>query len=179
MSHAAIIHVLRPCGDENRLAALGTPHVSISPQSNGRAARLQLHGDSPGIWVIPSPPGRETRPSCPHIKAGRLTYRVGLNKGSGRAVYWGGFWRISSSANRKHFAGICAPTGRREDMPEVVVYALGGRSLDQKRGLMKDITDAVVKNYKVEPGAVVVTLVESEKQDKMKGGVLFSEAAPR
>ena len=64
-------------------------------------------------------------------------------------------------------------------MPEVVVYALGGRSLDQKRGLMKDITDAVVKNYKVEPGAVVVTVVESEKQDKRKGGVLFSEAAPR
>ncbi len=42
---------------------------------------------------------------------------------------------------------------------------------------MKDITDAVVKNYKVEPAAVVITLVESEKQDKMKGGVLFSEAA--
>ena len=58
----------------------------------------------------------------------------------------------------------------------VFVYALGGRSLDQKRALMKDITDAVVKNYKVEPGAVVITLVESEKQDKMKGGVLFSEA---
>jgi 4-oxalocrotonate tautomerase len=61
-------------------------------------------------------------------------------------------------------------------MPEIVVYALGGRSLEQKRGLMKDITDAVVKNFKVEPSAVVVTLVESEKQDKMKGGVLFSEA---
>ena len=41
--------------------------------------------------------------------------------------------------------------------------------------MMKDITDAVVKNFKVEPSAVVVTLVESEKQDKMKGGVLFSE----
>jgi 4-oxalocrotonate tautomerase len=63
-------------------------------------------------------------------------------------------------------------------MPEVVIYSLGGRSLDQKRGLMKDVTDAVVKNFKVEPSAVVVTLVESEKQDKMKGGVLFSEAAP-
>jgi 4-oxalocrotonate tautomerase len=60
-------------------------------------------------------------------------------------------------------------------MPEVVVYALGGRTLDQKRALMKDITDAVVKNYKVEPSAVVVTVVESEKEDKMKGGVLFSE----
>jgi 4-oxalocrotonate tautomerase len=74
----------------------------------------------------------------------------------------------------------CAPQiGTKEQtMPEVVIYALGGRSLDQKRGLMKDVTDAVVKNFKVEPGAVVVTLVESEKQDKMKGGVLFSEAAP-
>ena len=63
-------------------------------------------------------------------------------------------------------------------MPEVVFYALGGRSVEQKRALIKDFTDAVVKNYKVEPSAVVVTLVESDKQDKMKGGVLFSEAAP-
>ncbi len=31
-------------------------------------------------------------------------------------------------------------------MPEVVVYMLEGRSLEQKRGLIKDITAAVVKN---------------------------------
>jgi 4-oxalocrotonate tautomerase len=67
-------------------------------------------------------------------------------------------------------------SGLTEDgMPEVVVYALGGRSIDQKRALVKDITDAVVKNYSVEPGAVVVTIVESAKEDKAKGGVLFSE----
>jgi 4-oxalocrotonate tautomerase len=64
-------------------------------------------------------------------------------------------------------------------MPEIVVYALGGRSLDQKRGLMKDITEAVVKNFSVPPEAVVVTLVETEKQAKMKGGVLFSEMGAR
>ena len=64
-------------------------------------------------------------------------------------------------------------------MPEVVVYALGGRTPDQKKGLMKDITDAVVKNFSVAPEAVVVTLVETEKQSKMKGGVLFSEMQPR
>jgi 4-oxalocrotonate tautomerase len=64
---------------------------------------------------------------------------------------------------------------KEDGMPEVVVYALGGRSLEQKRGLMKDITDAVVKNFSVPPEAVVVTLVETEKQAKMKGGVLFSE----
>ncbi len=32
-------------------------------------------------------------------------------------------------------------------MPEVVFYALGGRSIEQKRALIKDFTDAVVKNY--------------------------------
>jgi 4-oxalocrotonate tautomerase len=64
-------------------------------------------------------------------------------------------------------------------MPEVVIYALGGRTQDQKRGLMKDITDAVTKNFGVKPEQVVVTLVESEKQDKMKGGVLFSEMGQR
>jgi 4-oxalocrotonate tautomerase len=64
---------------------------------------------------------------------------------------------------------------RTNAMPEVVIYALGGRSLDQKRALCKDVTDAVVKNFKVEPSAVVVTLVETAKTDKAKGGVLFAE----
>jgi 4-oxalocrotonate tautomerase len=60
-------------------------------------------------------------------------------------------------------------------MPEVVFYALGGRSIEQKRALIKDFTDAVVKNYKVDPGAVTITIVESAKEDKAKGGVLFSD----
>jgi 4-oxalocrotonate tautomerase len=60
-------------------------------------------------------------------------------------------------------------------MPEVVVYALEGRSVEQKRGLVKDITSALVKNYGVPADAVVVTVVETAKHDKAKGGVLFSE----
>jgi 4-oxalocrotonate tautomerase len=64
-------------------------------------------------------------------------------------------------------------------MPEIVVYAIGGRSQEQKNGLCKDITDAVVKNYKVSPDAVVVTLVETQKTDKSKGGVMFSEMPGR
>src|SRR6266849_718449 len=60
-------------------------------------------------------------------------------------------------------------------MPEVVFYALGGRSIEQKRALIKDFTDAVVKNYKVDPSAVTITIVESAKEDKAKGGVLFSD----
>jgi 4-oxalocrotonate tautomerase len=67
------------------------------------------------------------------------------------------------------------PQHRRRMMPEVVVYMLEGRTLAQKRGLIKDITDAVVKNAGAKPEAVTVSLVESPKTSKGKGGVLFSE----
>jgi 4-oxalocrotonate tautomerase len=60
-------------------------------------------------------------------------------------------------------------------MPEVFIYAIEGRSLDQKRGLVKDITDAVVKNFNVTADAVMVQIVESPKTSKAKGGKLFSE----
>lgn len=60
-------------------------------------------------------------------------------------------------------------------MPEVVVYMLEGRTLEQKRGLIKDITEAVVKNAGAKADAVTVSLVESPKTAKGKGGVLFSE----
>ncbi len=60
-------------------------------------------------------------------------------------------------------------------MPEVYVHAVEGRSLEQKRALVRDITEAVVKNFKVGADAVMVQIVESSKENKAKGGVLFSE----
>jgi 4-oxalocrotonate tautomerase len=66
-----------------------------------------------------------------------------------------------------------------EDMPEVVVYMLEGRSLEQKRGLIKDITAAVVKNAGTTAEQVTVSLVETAKTAKGKGGVLFSEMPSR
>lgn len=60
-------------------------------------------------------------------------------------------------------------------MPEVYVHAVKGRTHDQKRALIKDITQAVVKNFSVPVEAVLVQIVESEPTDKAKGGVLFSE----
>ena len=60
-------------------------------------------------------------------------------------------------------------------MPEVYVYAIEGRSLEQKRGLVQDITAAVVRNFGVTADAVMVQIVESAKENKAKGGVLFSE----
>jgi 4-oxalocrotonate tautomerase len=63
-------------------------------------------------------------------------------------------------------------------MPEIVIFLAEGREPDKKRALMKDITDAVVKNFGVNPEAVVVQIVESKKSDKMKGGLLFTERQP-
>ena len=60
-------------------------------------------------------------------------------------------------------------------MPEIIVYLAEGRAREAKRALMKDITDAVVKNFGVSPEAVVVQIVESSKENKSKGGVPFSE----
>jgi 4-oxalocrotonate tautomerase len=64
-------------------------------------------------------------------------------------------------------------------MPEVVVYLVEGRTLEQKRGLVKDITAAVVKNAGAPPEAVTVSLIETPKTSKAKGGVLFSEMPVR
>ena len=60
-------------------------------------------------------------------------------------------------------------------MPEVYVHAVEGRSPQQKKALMKDITDAVVKHFNATPDNVVVTIVESLKVNKSKAGVPFSE----
>jgi 4-oxalocrotonate tautomerase len=71
-------------------------------------------------------------------------------------------------------AGIVA-YARERLMPEIYVHAVKGRTLDQKRALIKDITDAVVKNFSVPVEAVTIEIIESEPTAKAKGGVLFSE----
>ena len=60
-------------------------------------------------------------------------------------------------------------------MPEVLVYAVAGRTLDQKRGLIQDITEAVIKNLGAPRDAVIVQIIEAPADSKAKGGVLFSE----
>ena len=63
-------------------------------------------------------------------------------------------------------------------MPEIYVYAVEGRTIDQKRALVKDITEAVVRNFKVKPEAVMVQIMESPRTSKAKGGFLFSDRPP-
>jgi 4-oxalocrotonate tautomerase len=60
-------------------------------------------------------------------------------------------------------------------MPEIYVYCAEGRTPEQKKGLMKDLTDAMVKNFGVKPDVVTVQIVESPKINKAKGGIPFSE----
>ncbi|HTD79040.1 MAG TPA: 2-hydroxymuconate tautomerase [Chloroflexota bacterium] len=60
-------------------------------------------------------------------------------------------------------------------MPEVIIELAEGRSVDQKRALVKDITAAVVKHAEVPADAVTVIIHENPRTDKAKGGVLFSE----
>ena len=46
-------------------------------------------------------------------------------------------------------------------MPYVTVKAIEGRTIEQKRGMVKDITEAVVKNFGVEPEMVTIDIIES------------------
>jgi len=60
-------------------------------------------------------------------------------------------------------------------MPEVYIYALAGRTLDQKRKLVKEVTEAVARNFDVAEEAVLIQLLESSREAKAKGGVLLSD----
>jgi len=57
-------------------------------------------------------------------------------------------------------------------MPIVTVDALEGRTVEQKRGLVKDITEAVMKNFDVGPEAVTVIIRDMEKKNFGKAGKL-------
>ncbi len=61
------------------------------------------------------------------------------------------------------------------NMPYVTVKAVEGRTIEQKRGLVKDITEAVVKNFNVKPEAVSIDILEYSKENLAKAGELFSD----
>ncbi len=60
-------------------------------------------------------------------------------------------------------------------MPEIVVFCAEGRTREQKKGLVKDLTDAMVKNFQVDASIVTVQIVEAPKINKAKGGIPFNE----
>jgi 4-oxalocrotonate tautomerase len=62
-------------------------------------------------------------------------------------------------------------------MPEVQVFMAEGRTAEQKKAIMLDITAALVKNLGVSADLVTVQIVEAKLTDKMKGGKTFVERA--
>ncbi len=60
-------------------------------------------------------------------------------------------------------------------MPEVTINLAAGRTDEQKKQLMLEITQAVVKNCNVTAENVVVQINEAALKNKMKGGQTFEE----
>ena len=62
-----------------------------------------------------------------------------------------------------------------KEMPEITISMAAGRTDEQKVGMMRDITQALVKNLGVDAEAVVIQINEAPLIHKMKGGVSFVE----
>lgn len=60
-------------------------------------------------------------------------------------------------------------------MPEITISMAAGRTEEQKVGMMRDITQALVKNLGVDAEAVVIQINEAPLTHKMKGGKTFVE----
>jgi 4-oxalocrotonate tautomerase len=63
-------------------------------------------------------------------------------------------------------------------MPFIQVYAYAGRTQDQKRRLVKGITQAVCDAYDVPPEHVSIYLHDMEKGDTAHAGVLGGDVSP-
>ena len=63
-------------------------------------------------------------------------------------------------------------------MPEITISMAAGRSDEQKAGMMRDITQALVKNLGVDAEAVVIQINEAPLHHKMKGGKTYAERSP-
>ena len=57
-------------------------------------------------------------------------------------------------------------------MPIIIVEAIEGRTIEQKKGLVRDITEAVVKNFNIEPEKVSVIIHEFPAHNFGKAGEL-------
>ncbi len=60
-------------------------------------------------------------------------------------------------------------------MPIININLLEGRTVEQKRKLVVEITDAVVKSLNVKADAVKIILQDMAKHDYAEGGVLFMD----
>lgn len=60
-------------------------------------------------------------------------------------------------------------------MPLVTIKVFEGRTMVQKRGIVKDVTEAIVKNIGCKPEAVHIDIVELKKDNLAQGGKLMCD----
>jgi 4-oxalocrotonate tautomerase len=65
---------------------------------------------------------------------------------------------------------------RRIAVPRIIVQAVEGRTAEQKRELVKSVTDAVVNAYGCEPKTVTIVIEDIPRENFAKAGVLYTEA---
>jgi 4-oxalocrotonate tautomerase len=60
-------------------------------------------------------------------------------------------------------------------MPLVTIKIIEGRTVEQKRGMAKDVTEAIVKNMGCPAAAVHIDILELKQENYAQGGKLFSD----
>ncbi|MBN1160675.1 MAG: 2-hydroxymuconate tautomerase family protein [Dehalococcoidales bacterium] len=64
-------------------------------------------------------------------------------------------------------------------MPLVTIKIIEGRTKEQKRGMAKDVTEAIVKNIGCPETAVTIDIIEMKPENVSQAGKLFSDNPPR
>jgi 4-oxalocrotonate tautomerase len=60
-------------------------------------------------------------------------------------------------------------------MPHIQITMLKGRTIEQKRKLVERVTDVMAEEAKTPKEGVVVTIIEVEREDYARGGVLMAD----
>ena len=60
-------------------------------------------------------------------------------------------------------------------MPLVTIKIMEGRTVEQKRGIAKDVTEAIVKNVGCPAAAVQIDIMDLKPENIAQGGKLFSD----
>jgi 4-oxalocrotonate tautomerase len=60
-------------------------------------------------------------------------------------------------------------------MPLVTIKIIEGRNIEQKRGMVKDVTEAIVRNINCPPGAVHIDVIEYSRENIADAGTLMCD----
>jgi 4-oxalocrotonate tautomerase len=60
-------------------------------------------------------------------------------------------------------------------MPRIIVQAIAGRTVEQKRELVRRITDTVVETWHVDPDIVTIRIEEVPAENFARAGVLAAD----